>query len=247
VRPGAADNRQDRRQNFAQNQPQRIENREQWQQNRQQRVDQVRNQVAQNYPRMNFWNNYPNWASWRIATPYRWATWGALGSWIGYGTAQPVYNDYGSNVYYQDNSVYSGEQPVATAEQYTEQAAAIASTGANTDPASSEWLPLGVFALTQDGQSSGATPSVYIQLAVNKQGIVSGTLNHQLTGETQQLEGAVDKQSQRVAWTVKGEQHPIVETSLGNLTKDTAPVLLHFAEGQTQQWLLVRLPEPMQQ
>ncbi len=36
----------------------------------------------------------------------------------------------------------------------------------------------------------------------------------------------------------------IVETGLSNLTQDTAPVLVHFDEGQTQQWLLVRLPEP---
>jgi hypothetical protein len=29
-----------------------------------------------------------------------------------------------------------------------------------------------------------------------------------------------------------------------NLTKDKASALLHFAGGQTQQWLLVRLEEP---
>ncbi len=35
-----------------------------------------------------------------------------------------------------------------------------------------------------------------------------------------------------------------VENGVANLTKDEAPALLHFADGQTQQRLLVRLEEP---
>jgi hypothetical protein len=35
-----------------------------------------------------------------------------------------------------------------------------------------------------------------------------------------------------------------METGIQNLTNDEAPALLHFADGQTQQWLLVRLEEP---
>jgi hypothetical protein len=38
-----------------------------------------------------------------------------------------------------------------------------------------------------------------------------------------------------------------METGLSNLTQDTAPALIHFADGQTQQWLMVRLPEPTAQ
>ena len=34
-----------------------------------------------------------------------------------------------------------------------------------------------------------------------------------------------------------------METGLSNLTQDTAPALIHFADGQTQQWLMVRMPE----
>ena len=34
-----------------------------------------------------------------------------------------------------------------------------------------------------------------------------------------------------------------VENGVANLTKDEAPALLHFADGQTQQRLLVRLEE----
>ena len=34
-----------------------------------------------------------------------------------------------------------------------------------------------------------------------------------------------------------------METGIANLTQDDAPALLHFDDGQTQQWLLVRLEE----
>jgi hypothetical protein len=57
-------------------------------------------------------------------------------------------------------------------------------------------------------------------------------------------EGKIDKKSQRSAWCVKGKSWPIVETGLANLTQDSVPVLVHFGDGQTQQWLLVRLEEP---
>jgi hypothetical protein len=58
------------------------------------------------------------------------------------------------------------------------------------------------------------------------------------------MEGMVDKQSQRAAWTEVGKTRPIMETGIGNLTQDTAPVLVHYADGTTQQWLLVRLDQP---
>ena len=35
-----------------------------------------------------------------------------------------------------------------------------------------------------------------------------------------------------------------MEAGIFNLTKDTAPALIHFADGQSQQWLLVHLDEP---
>jgi hypothetical protein len=105
-------------------------------------------------------------------------------------------------------------------------------------------MPLGVFAVTQDGQASGAQPTMLMQLVVSKQGVINGTLKNSLTGDTKSLEGAVDKASQRAAWTVSGQQTPVAETGVYNLTQDTAPILIHFADGQTQQWLLVRLEEP---
>ncbi len=105
-------------------------------------------------------------------------------------------------------------------------------------------MPLGVFALTQDGQASGPEPTLFLQLAISKEGVISGTLNNTVTNQTQTIEGMADKQSQRCAWTVQGQTRPIMETGIASLTEDSAAALVHFADGQTQQWLMVRLNEP---
>lgn len=105
-------------------------------------------------------------------------------------------------------------------------------------------MPLGVFALTEDGQSTGADPTLFLQLAISKEGIISGTLNNTVTNETQTIEGMVDKKTQRCAWNVVGKSRPIMEAGISNLTKDTAPALVHFADGSTQQWLMVHLDDP---
>jgi hypothetical protein len=220
----------------------RQENRQQSQQNREQRRDEVRTQYNQNNPG-NFWQENPGWAAVAITRPFAYATWGSVGSWCGYGNEATAYS-YGDNIYYTDDQVYYGDQPVASAEEYAEQAEAIATTAPAAAPDKAEWLPLGVFAITQDGQPSGAEPSLYMQLAISKQGVISGTLKNTLTSKTQPLEGMADKASQRVAWVVSGQDRPIAETGLSNLTQDAAPALIHFADGQTQQWLMVRIPEP---
>jgi len=233
-----------RAQNLANNRPTRVENRQELQGNRQQRRDEVRNQVAENHPRLDFWSDHPGWATWRINAPYRWATWAALGGWIGYGAGEPTTYSYGDNVYYQGDEVYYGDQAVATADQYAQQADAIAASAPQTKPESSEWLPLGVFALTQDGQASGVEPTLFIQLAISKEGVIAGTFKNMATGQVQTLEGMADKKSQRVAWGVAGQKRPILETGIANLTQDSSPALVHFADGQTQQLLMVRLAEP---
>jgi hypothetical protein len=238
----------DRRQNFADNRPSRIENREQLQGDRQQRRDEIRDQVRDNYPRLAFWSDHPNWAAWRINRPYRWATWAALTGWFGRGAgySETTYA-YGDNIYYSNDQVYYGDQPVATAEQYADQAAALAASAPQElNPQTSDWMPLGVFAVTQDREATGVAPTLFMQLAVNKDGVISGTFKNEATGDVQTLEGMIDKKSQRVAWCVEGKSWPIIETGLSNLTQDTAPVLVHFDDGQTQQWLLVRLPDPKQ-
>ena len=47
--------------------------------------------------------------------------------------------------------------------------------------------------------------------------------------------------------SVAGKTRPIMEAGISNLTEDTVPALVHLADGQTQQWLMVRLEEPKSQ
>jgi hypothetical protein len=241
-RTNRTENRQQNRQQLQENRPSRVENRQQIQEDRGQRRDEIRNQVEENYPRLDFWSDHPNWAAWRINHPYRWATWGAAAAWTGYGGEASGY-DYGSDVYYDDGSVYSGGEVVATEQEYAEQAAAIVESAPEIPAEQAEWLPLGVFALTPDGQASGPDPSLFLQIAISKEGVLSGTLHNTETDTTQTIEGMTDKESQRCAWNVVDKPGTIMETGLVNLTKDTGPALIHFDSGETQQWLMVRLPD----
>ena len=83
-----------------------------------------------------------------------------------------------------------------------------------------------------------------IQLAVNKQGVIRGNYTDTVTNKNQAIQGSVDKQTQRVAFTVGDNKTNIVETGLYNLTKDEAPCLIHVGKDHLQQWLLVRLQKP---
>jgi hypothetical protein len=40
------------------------------------------------------------------------------------------------------------------------------------------------------------------------------------------------------------EQAAVDLPDIGNLAQDTTPALVHFPDGTTQQWLLVRMEEP---
>ncbi|MCA9235030.1 MAG: hypothetical protein KDA44_06150, partial [Planctomycetales bacterium] len=181
-------------------------------------------------------------AGWAAGAAWDACTWDSAAAYCGYPASQPIYYDYGDNVTYQDGDVYVNGQDVGTSQQYYDQAATLASTGAEADASSEgDWLPLGVFALTKpDRDQSDDT----IQLAVNKQGVIRGNCTDTVTNHTQTVQGSVDKSTQRVAFTVGDNQETVVETGLYNLTKNEAPVLIHFGSDRTEQWLFVRLKKP---
>lgn len=150
-------------------------------------------------------------------------------------------------MYYDEGSVYYGDEVVATADEYAQQAEEIIASAPEISEEQAEWMPLGVFALTPDGEASGPDPTLFLQLAISKEGVIAGTLHNTATDSTQTIEGVADKETQRSAWNIVDKTRPIMETGIANLTQDTAPVLVHFADGQTQQWLMVRLDEPAEQ
>lgn len=167
-----------------------------------------------------------------------------MGSWFVWNWAQPVNYSYGTNVVYRDNYVYIDDQQVCTTQQYYDQALTIAESVPAEPPAedSVEWLPLGVFAIAEQG---GVDNGMLIQLAVTKEGVIAGTFYNDATSDGRPLEGMVDRESQRAAWRFADGKNPdvVMETPIYNLTQDETTALVHFGDAETQTWLMVRLPE----
>ncbi|MEM9365196.1 MAG: mu-protocadherin- cell-suface protein [Planctomycetota bacterium] len=193
--------------------------------------------VYNTYPYTYWWTTptYPQLTSW-----FTWST--SYPTW-----QQPVYYDYGSggNVTYEDNRVYIGDQEVASGEEFAQSAAELATVDAPESQDEAEdaaWLPLGTFVLTTDADD--VDPSRVVQLAVNKEGVISGVIHNRDTDQTDAIQGQVDKETQRVALRVGESEDIVVETGLYNLTQDEVPVLVHFGTESQDKYLLIRLPEP---
>jgi hypothetical protein len=107
-----------------------------------------------------------------------------------------------------------------------------------------QWLPMGVFALTDPNQTEG---TIFVQLAVTKSGLIGGTYRNTATNEVKTISGRIDPQTQRAAWTVGDNTSFVMEAGIYNLTQDQAPVLMHWGTDVTQTWLLTRVAAPQQQ
>lgn len=177
-------------------------------------------------------------ARWTAATVWAGTTWAALASACGY-PAQPIVYDYGSTIVYQGDQVYINGDPVATADQYADQAAQIASEGAEANaPADQEWMPLGVFGMIQ-GEEKDANK--IFQLAIDRNGIIRGNYYDALSDTTIPVHGAVEKKTQRAAWYIGDRKDTVYETGIASLMEPECAMLVHFGKERTQQWLLVRL------
>ncbi len=195
------------------------------------------------------WHNFtPGWyarypgcwwpGKWAIATTaWARATWAVAGVYCGC-SGGGVYYDYSQNVVYDQGTVYYGDQSVATAEQYYDEAAHLADAGQNTSD--EQWLPLGVFAVVAEGQT---TTDKLVQLAVNKDGVVRGNYQDLLADKITPIIGSVDKETQRVAMKIEGNNLLVAETGLYNLTNDEVPVLLQFGAARQENRTLIRLNE----
>lgn len=172
----------------------------------------------------------------------QWFTWSAPASvW-----QTPIYYDYGTggNVTTDNSVVYLDGQAVGSAADVAASAAglsAVAPPASEAAAEAAEWLPLGTFAVSS--HEDDVQPQRVIQLAVNKEGVVSGTLYNTTTDTAQTVLGQVDKSTQRVAMRI-GETDVVAETGLYNLTLDNAPTQVHFGADRDEIWLLVRLEEP---
>jgi hypothetical protein len=62
--------------------------------------------------------------------------------------------------------------------------------------------------------------------------------------KTYPIQGRVDKETQRVAFTIGDNPDLVMETGMYNLTQDQTPVLVHKGTDITQTNLLIRLEQP---
>ncbi|HEY2840617.1 MAG TPA: hypothetical protein VGJ26_15785, partial [Pirellulales bacterium] len=253
----------------------RNENREDWQKHREDlweyrgdRAEEIRDNARDFYDDVfddRWWGACGwgvGWAGNYPVNPWWWwrpVAWGATAAFVDIVTPDPVYIDYGMNVIYEGDTVYVDNQPVPAA-QYTQPMIDLAVNveqpppplpppapapgGKATAAPAEEWLPLGVFALAQEEKGD---PVLFLQLSVNRAGVISGAYNSTLTDDQRPIAGQIDKTSQRVAWRIGDNTETIFITTLANLTKDVAPVAIHFGKTRTQTWLLVRMPEPAEQ
>ena len=171
-------------------------------------------------------------------------SWLAVAGWYGAQWGPPLYYDYGGNVVYRDNSVYINDVPVATQQEFANQAFDLASELLPPPQQQLEWMPMGVFALASS--KDDRQPKHVLQLAITKQGFISGTLFNTATQKSIAAEGHVDPATQRVAIRFPEKADFVLETGMYNLTQEQTPVLVHFGTQSTQTWYLVRLPPEAQ-
>ena len=171
--------------------------------------------------------------------------WGLLCNWFPWGWTYPYYYD-DSGYYYLLSQEFGYDEPIAP-QQPEEEAPQQPSVNVyqqnqqGSQTVQDEWMPLGVFAVGKN-DIVAAFSNMYIQLAVNKQGDISGTYYNASIDETQSIEGAVDQQTQQAIWKITDNQStPLMIAGMYNLTQDVVPIQVQFQDGTVQSWLLVRM------
>jgi hypothetical protein len=180
-------------------------------------------------------SNKPFTAAWYADHPNAWqythphadawavATLAGATAWLGW-AATPAYS-YGT--YYSDTST----------EVISQEATELADNGTQEVATDGEWLNIGTYALGPKGQ---ATATMMLSLTVNKDGVLRGTYLDLLSNSAQTIQGAIDKESQRVAWRIGAGGRVTFQTTLSDLTAATTPVSLQFDNGKTALWTMAR-------
>ena len=218
------------------------------------RADQIWDNCADRYDNLfdnNWWGGwYPGYvAAAAVTNPWWWWTPATPAYVTDYtGVSDPYYYDYGVSNVYEGDTYYVDGKPAGSAKEQSKKVIALANKVEEASPPmpakeseTGEWLPLGVWALTQEQKGDAV---MFCQISVSKDGVVSGAFKNTLTGASEPIIGALDKENQLLAWRLGEKGKTVMETGVFNLTKDVAPVVLHFDNSFTQNWLMVRLPQP---
>jgi hypothetical protein len=193
----------------------------------------VEDQIRRHHPEFNNWfndqfferHNFHH----RFFSPgcnwWGYPSWGTVTGWLPWGWGAPIY---------YDDSGYPMTMPSQVEPPQPE-------IPYVTAPPQGEWLSLGVFALGKDAALS-AYSNLFVQLAVDKAGDVTGTYYNASTDKTYPIEGSVDNETQQAAWKLSDDPSaPIMTAGLYNLTQEMCPVQVRFPDNTEQSWILVRV------
>ncbi|MBV8177199.1 MAG: hypothetical protein JO151_21925 [Verrucomicrobia bacterium] len=174
--------------------------------------------------------------------------WASFSFFLGWGAPAPVYYDCGVNWVDDGQIEYFDGQPIGSTINCANWALQLADPP-NPPPAptppgadqNADWKSLGVWALTQEDKGDAY---MFVQLSINKSGLISGGYANVLSGEKEPVVGQIDKSTQRVAFHFGSNKTTVIETGAYNLTQQVASCFVRFGTAPPQTWLMVRLPAP---
>lgn len=172
-----------------------------------------------------FWQRHHFHPSFGYGNWWNGSSWRHIKSWVPWGYAVPLY--------------YENEFPVEIPEPESDYAEA----EVPAPPVNSSWLPLGVFGLLYDLESE-TPPSMFFQLALNREGGIAGTYYNQESDKLYPVYGIIEKATQRAVWKI-GENEPstVFQTGIYNLSLPQTSVTVIFANGEAESWFLVRMSQ----
>jgi hypothetical protein len=151
---------------------------------------------------------------------------------------------YGTNVIYRDRIVYVNDVEYVSSSEFYYQAqdlARSADIGTTTSESDDDWLPMGTFAVFEDDGEKDT--GLVLQLAANNNGQILGNILDEANDTVWPVSGAVEMETQRVAFRLTDDDDLVYECGLWNLTQDTAPMLVHLGEDEQTNWTLIRLAD----
>ena len=200
-----------------------------------QKVQRVQNQLKQTHPDHGRWFTDSFFEHHHVHPiyhhqGYHWwhrARWRGVAHWLNWGWNSPIdYDDQG-----EGSDLASDDENADDTEDDSDV----------SDSPQGDWIALGVFEAGKN-TNQAAYSNLFVQLAVNKDGDIAGTFYNASTDQTHELSGAVDPDTQQVAWTVTDNpESPMMTTGIYNLTQNIVPVQVHFQNGTVQNWVLARV------
>jgi hypothetical protein len=157
------------------------------------------------------------------------------------GLTDAIYHSYGSG----GNVVNVNGGLVDTTDAYTKLMIAMANASpatATTNDQSGEWLPLGTFAMVREGGDD--KPSQTLQLALDRNGTISGVLFNLPEDTSTPVHGTLDRATQRVVFDLGAKSDQVAEANIYELTKDEATLVVHKGNEKPQTYTLVHFRTP---